>query len=184
MLLFVSIISRKKQADIAALNPSEIQDGDLILAEGNSLQGKLVNLLNIKGDQFTHIGILVNDSNQLFVLHATPDGTLANGVRYDSLQTFIALGNVSAYQILRSTSLLPDEFSQLQQQIDSFRSAEYPFDYSFDNYDNSELYCSELIWLVYSRAGLLDMANIDFSSVIYPSNFKRYPDFELIYSSK
>jgi hypothetical protein len=94
-------ICKKNKLEIVKNDLEHFHHLDIILANGQSFQSKIVNLLNFEPFGFTHVGIIVKENNELFVLHLTPDGTKENGLRYDKIQDLIDLSNVCNIKVLR-----------------------------------------------------------------------------------
>jgi len=149
----------------------KIEDFDLIVAKGQSVQSKIISLLNFSTEDYSHIGILYKEKNRVFVLHATPDGTNKNGIRYDCLQTFIDLSDFSSCIVLRHQDLSFDLRQKLKLEFFKYKTFQAPFDFEFDNFNHEKIYCSELVWLIFSNAGLLERGKLDLKTVIYPKYF-------------
>lgn len=174
-LLFVTLFcfllykTEKVVVDAAAMD--KMEDYDILLAQGQSVHSKVVKLFNGTNDDYSHIGILIKEEDKIYVLHATPDGTKSNGIRYDELQGFFALSDVCAYTTLRHQGLTDEFREKLNAEIAYFKSQAAPFDYDFNNHENGKLYCSELVWLVFKHAGLMDSGSFDLERPIYPGEF-------------
>ena len=150
---------------------------DLILSKGQSLQSKLVSILNFKSMDYTHIGIIHRFNNHVYVLHATPDGTAANGIRYDNFQTFLSLSSVSDITLLRPKCITYKDKELLEKQFEHFKTLEAPFDYDFNNFESRKIYCSELVYLIYSRTNRIYFKEFDLNKPVYPKDFLKLKSF-------
>ena len=164
-----------KQKEQIVINHSDtelIENFDLILSKGQSAQSKLVNLVHLSIKQvYTHIGIVCKEGNTIYVLHATPDGTVENCIRYDEFQTFINLSNVSDYQILRPKYMTKNIRQLLRIEVEKFKNSKIPFDYKFNNQEHNYIYCSELIYLMFKKTGLLNQKWFNLTKPIDPNAF-------------
>ncbi|WP_372745588.1 YiiX/YebB-like N1pC/P60 family cysteine hydrolase [Lutibacter sp.] len=153
-----------------------IQQFDLILTSGQSLQSKLLNLFNFTRYSYSHIGLILKKNNEIYVLHSTPDGTKENGIRFDHFQQFIDLSNVNYYRILRLNT--KDNYN-LNRSLNRFKNKKVAFDYEFNNFDKNKIYCSELIFDIFNENGLIK-TKIDLSKPIHPKIFAQMPEFSSI----
>lgn len=151
-----------------------IEQYDIILSRGQSIQSKLLNLFNTSLQTYSHIGIIQKEGNEVYILHSTPDGTKENGIRYDKLQDFINLSNVNYYRILRLNSINNKE--KLSKSIKYFKDGKFPFDYNFDNLNKDKIYCSELVFDIFNKSGLIE-SKLDLSKPIHPKEFAKMVEF-------
>ena len=158
----------------------KIEDFDIILSKGQSVQSKLIGLLKFSMEDYSHIGIMIKDKDKVYVLHSTPDGTNANGIRYDDLQTFLDLSDVSDYTILRYQNISFDFRQRLRIEFDKYKTNKAPFDFDFNNYENKKIYCSELVWLIFNNSGLFEINDFNLSKPIYPKYFLKMNKFVAI----
>lgn len=169
--VIIYIFSKKDQVAICELDIVKIENFDLILSKGQSVQSKLINLLHLTVDDYSHIGILMNNNNKLFVLHATPDGSKMNGIRYDELQTFIELSSVSDFKILRYKDIPYSCREKLNKEFETYKTIQAPFDFDFNNFESKNIYCSELVWIIFKNSGLFCNSDFDSKKTIYPKEF-------------
>ncbi len=170
-LVFLFFIYKRDELDVNVIEKSDIESFDVILSKGQSMQSRLVSLLKFSTNDYTHIGIMVKENGELFVLHSTPDGTKTNGIRYDDLQTFLELSNVSDCKIIRHQNISDYNRRKLKIEIDKYKSLQKPFDFHFDNFNNDKIYCSELIWIILKNSEMLEQCHFDLKKPIYPRYF-------------
>lgn len=171
VFILFRLFSNKEIISINEINIDKIENFDIILSKGQSVQSKLISLLKLRMEDYSHIGVIIKEGNNVFILHSTPDGTKTNGIRYDDLQTFINLSNVNDFTILRCQNISSDCNLKLRKEIISYKSIKAPFDYDFNNFDNKKIYCSELVWLIFTKANLLTEREFNPDKPIYPKYF-------------
>jgi uncharacterized protein YycO len=166
--LIFFFFSKKERVIINDSDINSLKNYDLIITSGQSVHSKLLNLFRFSNQNYSHIGIVLKENNNIYVLHSTPDGTNDNGIRYDDLQSFIDLSFVNYYKILRFDTLT--NIQNIQKKIEHYKKSKYPFDYKFDNKNKDEIYCSELIYDIYKEQGLeINKLNLDVA--IHPKLF-------------
>jgi uncharacterized protein YycO len=180
VLILIFFIYKKNRIIVGEIDYDKFEDYDLILTKGQSIQSKLIGLLNLSLDDYSHVGVISKGNGKIFVLHSTPDGTEKNGIRYDDLQTFFDLSDVCDYKLLRYKNINSDIRHKLKTEFDKYKTTSAPFDYDFNNYDHKKLYCSELVLLIYKNSGLLKMNDSSFRKPIYPKDFLKMKDFILV----
>ena len=163
---------------------NKIENFDIILSKGQSVQSKLIGLLKLSTDDYSHIGIIVKANEKIFVLHSTPDGNQLNGIRYDDLQTFINLSSVSDLIVLRYKELSFDFRQKLRMEFGRFKTIQASFDFDFNNFEHKEIYCSELVWLIFKNAGLFETCDFNLGKPIYPKYFLKMNKFIIVYVKK
>lgn len=162
---------------------SNLQNGDLVLRRGKSVESYTVYIADDTSD-FSHIGVIVMENQKPYVIHAVPNPS--HFVLKESLEDFISSDNCSHYAVYRYE--MPDEnkngISQLAQ---SFYEKKYRFDDRYDLSTDHELYCTELVYKVYQKAGIhLAVKPKPFDYVLgshpvfLPSEFTKAP-FKMIY---
>jgi len=171
VLALYFFFSKKEIISINEIDENCIEDFDIILSKGQSMQSKLISLLKLSTEDYSHIGIVIKENDKVFVLHSTPDGAATNGIRYDDLHTFINLSNVSDFTVLRHKDISSEFNQKLRMEFSSYKTIQAPFDFDFDNFENKKLYCSELVWLIYEKAGLFTAKEFNLAKPIYPKYF-------------
>ena len=171
ILVLIYFIGKKEKVVAVEVDMDKIEDFDIILSKGQSLQSKLVSLVKFSMNDYSHIGIMIKGNDKVFVLHSTPDGTKTNGIRYDDLQTFFNLSDVSDYTVLRYQDISFDYRQNLRREFSRYKTIHAPFDFDFNNFENGRIYCSELVWLTFKNAGLFKSSNFNLQKPIYPKYF-------------
>lgn len=181
ILLFL-LLFKKERIIIIDKDIEQIEHLDIILTSGQSVQSKMLNLINFSFESYSHIGIICKKKNSVFVLHSTTDGTKENGIRFDDLQSFLDLSNVNYYKILRNDSISKSILS-LNKSIERYKTNEIPFDYDFDNQNKDRIYCSELVYDIFSSNGILS-TKLDLDKPIHPKTFTKLNELKTVITRK
>lgn len=148
--------------------PGDVQSGDLIFRRGRDLMSGIV-LAQKEGTHFSHVGVIVRDGADVFVVHAIPaDGTTpVSGVVKEPLQAFAAGDLASAIAIYRA-SLTAAQRAVAQGY--ALRQVGKPFDTGFAMSDDSSLYCTELAVKVLRAGGqkLLELETLTVGVIAEP----------------
>jgi len=171
ILVLIYFTGKKEKVVASEVDMAKIEDFDIILSKGQSLQSKLLNLVKLSMNDYSHVGILIKENEKVFVLHSTPDGTKTNGIRYDDIQTFVNLSNVSDYTVLRYQDISFDCRQKLRNEFSKYKTIQVPFDFDFNNFENGKIYCSELVWLIFKNARLFESSDFNLQKPIYPKYF-------------
>jgi hypothetical protein len=171
LFLLFYFLSKKEKVDVNEIDKNKIEDFDLIISKGQSVQSKLIGLLKFSIEDYSHIGIMIKKNDSVFVLHSTPDGTDADGIRYDNLQTFIDLSDVSDYTVLRYQNISSVFRQRLTVEFERLKNSQAPFDFDFNNFDHRKIYCSELVCIIFKNSGLSMLQEFDMTKPIYPNYF-------------
>lgn len=181
VLVLIFFTHEKNKIIVSEIDSNKLEEYDLILSKGQSIQSKLISLLNLSLEDYSHIGLISKENGKIFILHSTPDGTDNNGIRYDGLQSFIDLSNVSDYKVLRYKSITSNMRQKLKIEFDKYKTSSVPFDYDFNNVDHKKIYCSELVLLIFKNFGVFKMGEYNFENPIYPKYFLKMEEFVLVH---
>lgn len=178
---FLFIFSFKNQKiEINGRDISFFNSYDVIITCGQSFYSRLINIKNFSSENYSHIGILLYENGKFFVLHSSPDGTKENGIRYDEIQKFLDLSDVSKYTVLRLSNLNQKEKDILSEEISILRHLNIPFDYDFNNRDQSQIYCSELVWIIYRKVSPFFLTGFEIDKPFHPYKFLEQDSFQIV----
>ena len=122
-----------------------VQDGDIITRLGDRLWSDIIRDKSVEDKRFSHVGVVRVRNEQISVVHA--EGTTVRGndfVKEEPLEDFLQWSR--AIGIYRVGNICGIEISNL--------SIEYigiPFDWRFDLTDETTMYCTELIKVIFGR---------------------------------
>ena len=134
----------------------QFQAGDIVFRRGESMASRMV-LYNDPEGRYSHVGMIVQDDSALMVVHALPGSHPTQSgedlVRMETLGEFFAPENATRGKVMR----LP--LSESQKRELSRRAVEkvktfVAFDHNYDCQDTVEIYCTELLQLLYSHVGI------------------------------
>ena len=157
-LLTVMATSCNRVKDTTPLDvPLELlQNGDLALRCGTSLESHVVIGVNGENGPYSHIGIVVQIDGQWYVAHAVP-GENERGepeyVKLDPIQVSYGRDRAKLGCIMRVT----DDSTVCRQATDYAQwavGAKKVFDNNYDWEDSTELYCTEMVQRAYRHAGI------------------------------
>lgn len=139
------------------VDTSLLQEGDLILRRGVSVSSRAVERADNQYNTHSHIGILVCKDSSWFVIHCVPGEAEESGgkevIKCDSLALFLRDDRAEAGAVFRydttvdvRTSIAAEARQLLQQKV--------PFDRRYICSDSTELYCTEMVDLLFRHAGI------------------------------
>jgi hypothetical protein len=132
--------------------------GDLIFRQGKGLWSPYFAGLNsVTG--FSHVGVLIQDGNDWYVLHADADDlSQVGGVQKTPLQQFQS----EALTVSVKANHMPELQKQaFVRQLQLMHGQQLKFDDNFELHDGgNKVYCTEYVWLAAQRAGLDDLGEV------------------------
>ena len=138
--LFVSIASLAAAPDLRAL-----REGDIVFSGSRRGQGEAI--IAATGSKFTHCGIVVVDERgRPSVLEAVQP------VRLTPIRDFLKRDSAGVFVVKRlREAVTPDAYRKARAW--ALRQVGRNYDHRF-LWDDENLYCSELVWKVYQKAGV------------------------------
>lgn len=123
-----------------------IQPGDLVLRTGTDYASEQIKMLSKQDATYSHSGIAVVDSGNVYVYHIETDHQrINNKVRREPLDSFCNPAKNLGFAVARYT-LAPEEQQKLLDYLEEQRRKQVIFDMRFDLATDDELYCSEMIY--------------------------------------
>lgn len=134
-----------------ACTPSHFQTGDLLFLRGSSLRTHVV--LEADPDSpYSHVGMIQRRGGLVLLLHAAPDPPVPHGaavVRVEPLTSVLRRAVHAAVYRPRSTE------AEIDVAGDAARSyLGRPFDADLDLDSDAAIYCTELVWRAWEKAGV------------------------------
>ena len=134
---------------------SQIQEGELLFRRGRSLASRFVLSMDSHSD-YSHVGILIFQRGEPFVVHAEPAGDRggAGATVAEPLAKFLAPEQATAWALYRVRPGLETVASAAARRAEAYAQAATPFDPAFNLDSSDKVYCTELVWRCYLEAGL------------------------------
>lgn len=162
------------------LTPEEynlIQDGDIILRHGYGLVSDMIVETLKENYDISHCAIIKKDTDNFRVIHTVSQSISDfDGVQDQTLPVFIHQSHKNSVMVVRFKWPETDAGTKISAKAQYYLDCKVPFDNSFDIHDDTELYCSELIWRIIKD---------EFGVNIFPDmseNTKKYLNFSNFYN--
>lgn len=131
-----------------------LREGDIAFRRGIGIASEAVLLSNKRGS-YSHVGIIARDSGVWRVIHEVPfegQRTEDDKICSQSLDVFFSEEEVYCGAIYR-TPFDSISIVKVLNYINQHLDAETPFDHDYSLDDDKKLYCTELVWRAYLKAG-------------------------------
>ena len=137
--------------------PDVPQDGDIVFQESTSLQSPIIKLA--QHSKWTHCGIVFHMGDKAYVYEAVEP------VKYTPLKEWIARGKDGVYCAKRLKRPLSSEALEKMKTVGAgFRGKHYD---TLFQWSDGKMYCSELVWKIYSVGAGIELCK--------PDRFSDYP---------
>jgi hypothetical protein len=129
--------------------------GDLLFRRGSSFESMMVMMADREGD-YSHVGVVVMEGSTPWVIHTEPGKKQSPDavVRRERMEQFLAPRKATQYSLFRMSFPEPLDTGALVHYLTEVFDAAVPFDYDFDDDDDTRLYCSELVKNAFDCAGI------------------------------
>lgn len=132
----------------------KIQNGDIIFHTSKSEQSEAIQLAT--KSEYSHCGLIYKKENEFFVAEAIQP------VRLTPLDEWIDRGKNRHYVVKRLKNadqiLTPDILNKMRMEGEKFIGKNYDFNF---NWDDDNIYCSELVWKIYKRATGIEIGKLE-----------------------
>ncbi len=150
ILISLGFYVKKKKKNIDYNN---IKNGDLIFQISLSEQSKAIQIAT--QSKYSHCGIIYKEDNNYFVFEAIQPVTIT------PLNKWIKRGKDKHYVIKRLKDadeiLTTETLKKMKQEGEKFKGKDY--DLTFE-WNDTRIYCSELIWKIYQRATNIELGQL------------------------
>ena len=144
----------KAQKEVQALTDAhQLHNGDIIFQNSLSSQSRAVEMAT--HSKYTHCGIVYLKGNDYYVLEAVQP------VKTTDLDTFIARGKEGRYVVKRlknAAQILNDSVLNNMKTIGE-KLIGKDYDITFE-WNDDKIYCSELVWKIYSRGAGVEVGKL------------------------
>jgi hypothetical protein len=126
------------------------RDGDIVFHTSRSAQSAAIQ--RATHSPYSHMGVILHRDGKPFVFEAIAT------VRYTPIESWIARGDGGRFVVRRlKRALTPAEVSKLRASAKVYEGK--PYDLYFE-WSNARIYCSELVWKMYSDALGIDVGKL------------------------
>ena len=150
LLVIVKVISvQKKEKSPPSFDMdliySVLENGDIICRRGNRYWSDIIADFSVNDKRFSHVGIIRIVDGVVAVIHS--EGSSNHKYSHVKEQTLeIFLENATSVGIYRSDYAKGDQVTDI-----AVRYIGVPFDWDFDLYDHTKIYCTELIYIILNQ---------------------------------
>lgn len=132
---------------------AKIQDGDFILRRGFGFFSNYISKeLNDSLIDVTHAGIITKRNDSLFVIHSlSSDVTDVDGLQIQSLKDFLRYSHPHKIVITRLRNANSETGNKITALAKNYLDKKIPFDHKGNYDDDSELFCTEMIWKILEK---------------------------------
>ena len=123
---------------------SEVNTGDVVFQYTNTRTAKLVE--HVTGSRVTHVGIVIKRKGRTYVLEAS------GPVKYTPFRKFLAKSKKNWFTIKKPKKKLTKKQQNMLRR-NAKKWVGKPYDIKF-LWDNNKIYCSELVYKMYSEIGI------------------------------
>ena len=129
-----------------------LRSGDIIFRRGPSIESGVV--MTMDRSNFSHAGIVLRQRDETFVIHVVTGEGGPNITKVESINDYLRSDRATAaiaYRIVEENSSL---IVRAVAAARNYAERQVPFDSDFDLTSDRALYCTELVWRAYQKAGL------------------------------
>ncbi len=183
--LFITACSGEISTNEIIIPEDEIRQGDIAFRRGDGVVSDIV-LYNDVDGKYSHVGIIVGQSDSLMVVHAVPgEHDTANDfdrVKIESINRFFGSDVATRGAVMRM-SLTDEQCRLIGLYAKEKAEAMVAFDHNYNLEDTTKLYCTELVQLLFKRIGI-DLAQGRITTIICPGMSGDYIMPSDIYKNK
>lgn len=171
---------------------ADFRAGDILFRRGESMASRVV-LFNDPEGEYSHVGMIVQGDSGLLAVHALPGAHPTQPgedlVRAETLAEFFAPENAIYGKVMR-LPLTEAQRTELSQRALLKVRQHTEFDHDYNGEDTVQLYCTELLQLLYSHVGIdlsegrvtrISVPGVN-ASVIMPADVHRNERLTTIFS--
>lgn len=174
-----------------SIDKSILKDGDIIFRRGTSFVSNMVLMVD-ESSPYSHTGIVRISNDSVFVIHSVPAETFSEKdvVKMEPLNCFLIRDRATAIAVCRLEKDDTATATNAARIALDYAKINTPFDSDFNLEDDSELYCTELVWKCYMQSGInltedvVENIKIPLKKgpIILPGTLLKSKNLKLIYS--
>lgn len=148
-----AVEQHRQQTRLSNTEIALLQEGDFILRRGFGFFSDYVaEKLNSGTIDVTHAGILVKKEGSWQVIHSlSSDVSETDGVQIQPLDDFLAYSMPGKLIVTRVKGCTVQHGNHISAKASSYLEQNIPFDHNGNFDDDSELFCTELIWKILEK---------------------------------
>jgi hypothetical protein len=149
----VAIVQNEAITRLSPTEISQIQEGDFILRRGFGFFSDYISKeLNDNHIDVTHAGIITKRNDSLFVIHSlSSDVTDIDGLQIQPLATFLKYSYPKKIIVTRLKNATQETGLKITSLAKIYLNRRIPFDHKGNYDDDSELFCTEMIWKILEK---------------------------------
>ncbi|MBQ2838399.1 MAG: hypothetical protein IJE73_01980 [Muribaculaceae bacterium] len=153
MILLLAIVACDDTNSHQPIIPTEkLMQGDIAFRKGEGFVSDVV-LYNDADGLYSHIGLIVIHNDSIKVVHSVPGEGDYDGVKIEPIEMFYATSRAVKGEVLRME--LNDEQRRVIGEIAIKKGIDkIEFDHDYNLNDTTQVYCTELIKLLFNRIGI------------------------------
>lgn len=145
-------------SDSARIPYSELREGDLAFRCGRGFLSRAI-VSAEDSVRYSHVGLVFQEDSVWMVVHAVPGEPDFEGdfdrVKAERIESFFASERATRGELLRpSNDLTTEKLEAMKLKAISMVRDSLRFDSKYDLEDHSEVYCTELVYMLYQQAGI------------------------------
>lgn len=152
-------------------HPETWKSGDVLFLNGTSWRSRIVRWIEGADNDFSHVGIVMKRGESVWIIHADPEfGQDGHGqVVAEPWRAVLSPDRASGGAVYRLTDSNTYACESACRTADEFAKAHVPFDHNFDLNTPDRLYCTELVWQSFQKAGI-DLRPQSMGKYLFPSD--------------
>jgi Permuted papain-like amidase enzyme, YaeF/YiiX, C92 family len=168
--------------------PESLRSGDIIFRRGPSIESGVVMAMD-RAANFSHAGIVLRERDGTFVIHVVTGEGGPDTIKVEPIHDYLRSDRAIAAIAYRVVDENPSLTSRAVESAREYVARAVPFDGDFDLASDDALYCTELVWRVYQKAGIdlvaerLDQPTTSFikGPVLWPSVLLRSKHLKVVW---
>lgn len=152
----------------ATIDSRSLRSGDIIFRRGPSIESQAVMAMDGK-ISFSHVGMVLKENGATFVIHVVPgeSDSTPDVTKIEPMDVYLQPDRARAARAYRVATDHPAEIDEAVRFAKSYAERRIPFDSKFDLSSDDTLYCTELVWRAYTKAGI-DLVDGRFDTLSTP----------------
>jgi uncharacterized protein YycO len=143
----------KNTATRARINGETLRSGDILFRRGPSVESQAVMTMD-GGSTFSHVGIVSKENGATLIVHVVPGEDAPDVTRVEPIEEYLRSDRALAASAFRVVTDRPSQIETAVQFARDYAQRRVPFDSNFDLSSDDALYCTELVWRAYKKAGI------------------------------